>query len=49
MGINNKLKGVMNKVFKIKGQACLNKISKNNRVEELKISHLLPKVLKILI
>ena len=44
---NSKQKPQMNKVFKIKGKACLNKIFKNNRVVGLKISLLLQKVLKI--
>ncbi len=44
---NSMQKLQMNKVFKIKGKACLNKIFKNNRVVGLKISLLLQKVLKI--
>ena len=44
---NSKQKLQMNKVFKIKGKACLNKIFKNNRVVGLKISLPLQKVLKI--
>ncbi len=34
---NNRQKLSMNKVFKIKGKACSNKIFKNNRIEGLKI------------
>lgn len=44
---NSKQKLQMNKVFKIKGKVCLNKIFKNNRVVGHKISLLLQKVLKI--
>lgn len=46
---NSNQKLQMNKVFNIKGKVCLNKIFKNNRVVELKISLRLQKVLKILV